>query len=222
VIPPQPWCPPRLDPGTEAGIQAAPSVIIPPTAGLDARVNPRIKSGGVHDGSIAPVFGHLLSEDLLAREAKISLANWKISLAKCFRFACPRLNHWKHSCFQCREILDLAVSNVIKALRPNFVSPLPRRRFLVVGPEVGQGFFFTEHFSLPWIQLFGKQISDHVTEWLKHLLSRRAKTTSRAASAAARHALSGLDPGTEQAFEDPLYGAQDSRSSPLDQLFVTI
>jgi len=50
-------------------------VIIPPTAGLDARVNPRIKSGGVHDGSIAPVFGHRLSEDLLAREAKISLAN---------------------------------------------------------------------------------------------------------------------------------------------------
>ena len=90
-----------------------------------------------------------------------------------------------------------------KPCGPILFRAIPRGRFLVVGPEVGQGFFFTEHFSFPWIQLFGKQISDHVTEWLKRLLSRRSKTTSRAASASARHALSGLDPGTEQAFEDP-------------------
>jgi len=49
-------------------------------------------------------------------------------------------------------------------LQPDFVSRSYSATFLVVGPEVGQGFFFTEHFTLPWIQLFGKQISDHVTE----------------------------------------------------------
>jgi hypothetical protein len=36
-------------PGLEPGIHAVTSVIIPRTSTLDARVNPRIKSGGAHD-----------------------------------------------------------------------------------------------------------------------------------------------------------------------------
>ncbi len=38
-------------PELEPGFQAAPSVIILRTSALDARVNPRIKSGDAHDDS---------------------------------------------------------------------------------------------------------------------------------------------------------------------------
>ena len=39
-------------PGLEAGIQAALSMISTRTSALDARVDPRIKSGDVHDGGL--------------------------------------------------------------------------------------------------------------------------------------------------------------------------
>jgi len=47
---------PDLIRGPSRGIQAAPSVIIPPTSALDAPVNPPDQVQGVHDGSGAKIF----------------------------------------------------------------------------------------------------------------------------------------------------------------------
>jgi hypothetical protein len=41
-------------PGLEPGIRALPSLITTQTATLDARVDPRIKSGDVHEDPAAP------------------------------------------------------------------------------------------------------------------------------------------------------------------------
>src|SRR5271156_4845449 len=93
--------------------------------------------------SAALISGRRLAKISFAREAKVSLAKRKISLAKRFRFVCPQLTHRKHFGSQGREIFDFAVSNVIKALRPIFFRAFFSLRFPVVGQRS------VTEFSLP-------------------------------------------------------------------------
>jgi hypothetical protein len=58
------------------------------------------------------------------------------------------------------KFFEFAVSNVIKALRADFVSRFCSATFSGRWTEVGHGVFFAEQFTAPWIQLFGKQNSD--------------------------------------------------------------
>jgi hypothetical protein len=83
----RPSCPAasRLEPG----IQAAPSVII-----RGCRTWMYVSSPCMtKTESAALISARRLAKISFAREAKVSLANWKISLAKRFRFASPPLNH---------------------------------------------------------------------------------------------------------------------------------
>ena len=93
-------------------------MIIPPTSALDAR---RIKSGA-RTTELALVFGHRPSEDLLCPRSQNFACEAENFACEMFSFRMSSAKPLKTFWLSRQEILDPAVSNVIKALRPDFVS----------------------------------------------------------------------------------------------------
>ena len=177
------------------------------TSALDAPVNHRIGSRDVHYES--GCIGHRLSEHLLRLRSEnfaCEMFSFRMPSAKPLKtFLFLRRRNIRFRGFQCYQCLAgrfcfaFFLGDVLRSLGGG------RSRFL-----------FTEDFTLPWISAFWKTKfqSYHRAARTSAEAARKSYEFERLPPPLVMHS-PGLTRGPSKPSKTPLYGAQDSRSSPV-------